>query len=87
MFYKFSEKPSAAFLLAPFSTVPPSLKSENGPSCVLLLAEVGLALMVNSFLRYLCGPFSSSDTNGENIAESLVAEGLATRREGMRANK
>lgn len=39
MFYKFSEKPSVAFLLAPFSTVPPSLKSENGPSCVLLLAE------------------------------------------------
>ncbi|XP_015706464.1 staphylococcal nuclease domain-containing protein 1-like [Coturnix japonica] len=26
------------------------------------------------------------DTSGENIAESLVAEGLATRREGIRAN-
>ncbi|XP_028722079.1 staphylococcal nuclease domain-containing protein 1 [Peromyscus leucopus] len=31
--------------------------------------------------------YLGKDTNGENIAESLVAEGLATRREGMRANK
>ncbi|XP_012660605.1 staphylococcal nuclease domain-containing protein 1 [Otolemur garnettii] len=30
--------------------------------------------------------YLGKDTNGENIAESLVAEGLATRREGMRAN-
>ncbi|XP_039716557.1 staphylococcal nuclease domain-containing protein 1 [Pteropus medius] len=29
--------------------------------------------------------YLGKDTNGENIAESLVAEGLATRREGMRA--
>lgn len=29
----------------------------------------------------------STDTSGENIAESLVAEGLASRREGIRANK
>lgn len=29
----------------------------------------------------------SADTSGENIAESLVAEGLASRREGIRANK
>lgn len=35
----------------------------------------------------LNSPLFSLDTNGENIAESLVAEGLATRREGMRANK
>lgn len=28
-----------------------------------------------------------TDTSGENIAESLVAEGLASRREGIRANK
>ncbi|XP_027767058.1 staphylococcal nuclease domain-containing protein 1-like, partial [Empidonax traillii] len=28
----------------------------------------------------------STDTSGENIAESLVAEGLASRREGIRAN-
>uniref|UniRef100_A0A8C5ZN27 Staphylococcal nuclease domain-containing protein n=1 Tax=Marmota marmota marmota TaxID=9994 RepID=A0A8C5ZN27_MARMA len=30
--------------------------------------------------------YLGKDTTGENIAESLVAEGLATRREGMRAN-
>ncbi|KAM6152830.1 staphylococcal nuclease domain-containing protein 1 [Erethizon dorsatum] len=30
--------------------------------------------------------YLGKDTNGENIAESLVAEGLATRREGVRAN-
>ncbi|XP_077915662.1 staphylococcal nuclease domain-containing protein 1 [Halichoerus grypus] len=30
--------------------------------------------------------YLGKDTSGENIAESLVAEGLATRREGMRAN-
>ncbi|XP_017405043.1 staphylococcal nuclease domain-containing protein 1 [Cebus imitator] len=30
--------------------------------------------------------YLGKDINGENIAESLVAEGLATRREGMRAN-
>ncbi|XP_062955276.1 staphylococcal nuclease domain-containing protein 1 [Cynocephalus volans] len=30
--------------------------------------------------------YLGKDTNGENIAESLVAEGLATRREGMRTN-
>ncbi|XP_024410712.2 staphylococcal nuclease domain-containing protein 1 [Desmodus rotundus] len=30
--------------------------------------------------------YLGKDTNGENIAESLVAEGLATRREGIRAN-
>ncbi|KAM4874973.1 staphylococcal nuclease domain-containing protein 1 [Thomomys bottae] len=30
--------------------------------------------------------YLGKDTNGENIAESLVAEGLATRREGMRSN-
>ncbi|XP_057406022.1 staphylococcal nuclease domain-containing protein 1 isoform X2 [Balaenoptera acutorostrata] len=30
--------------------------------------------------------YLGKDTNGENIAESLVTEGLATRREGMRAN-
>lgn len=30
--------------------------------------------------------YLGKDTNGENIAESLVAEGLASRREGMRAN-
>ncbi|XP_026310168.1 staphylococcal nuclease domain-containing protein 1 [Piliocolobus tephrosceles] len=30
--------------------------------------------------------YLGKDTNGENIAESLIAEGLATRREGMRAN-
>ncbi|XP_006202319.1 staphylococcal nuclease domain-containing protein 1 [Vicugna pacos] len=30
--------------------------------------------------------YLGKDTNGENIAESLVAEGLATRREGMRVN-
>ncbi|KAF4020276.1 hypothetical protein G4228_012274 [Cervus hanglu yarkandensis] len=30
--------------------------------------------------------YLGKDANGENIAESLVAEGLATRREGMRAN-
>lgn len=34
----------------------------------------------------LCFPLSP-DTTGENIAESLVAEGLASRREGIRANK
>lgn len=32
-------------------------------------------------------PRLSTDTSGENIAESLVAEGLASRREGIRANK
>ncbi|XP_054420521.1 staphylococcal nuclease domain-containing protein 1 [Pteronotus mesoamericanus] len=30
--------------------------------------------------------YLGKDTSGENIAESLVAEGLATRREGIRAN-
>uniref|UniRef100_A0A8C5JNI2 Staphylococcal nuclease domain-containing protein n=1 Tax=Junco hyemalis TaxID=40217 RepID=A0A8C5JNI2_JUNHY len=30
--------------------------------------------------------YLGKDTNGENIAESLVAEGLASRREGIRAN-
>ncbi|XP_074049869.1 staphylococcal nuclease domain-containing protein 1 isoform X1 [Macrotis lagotis] len=30
--------------------------------------------------------YLGKDTNGENIAESLVAEGLACRREGIRAN-
>ncbi|XP_062348561.1 staphylococcal nuclease domain-containing protein 1 [Cinclus cinclus] len=31
--------------------------------------------------------YLGKDTSGENIAESLVAEGLASRREGIRANK
>ncbi|KAG8138593.1 hypothetical protein E2320_004479, partial [Naja naja] len=37
-------------------------------------------------LRLLNPALSIADTAGENIAESLVAEGLACRREGIRAN-
>ncbi|NWV23230.1 SND1 protein, partial [Origma solitaria] len=36
--------------------------------------------------RWLWMVYLGKDTSGENIAESLVAEGLASRREGIRAN-
>lgn len=56
------------------------LRAKVGSISALLPLEADSNLVFN-FL------FSSSDTSGENIAESLVAEGLATRREGMRAIK